>query len=257
MLLSRRGATMSKRRFHHQAFLLIFAPFLFLACQDTPTTPTSADSRLGESPVVSPAVIDGQASTEPQCKSLDSQTQCLGLKVVTYQDDITQNPLTTAEAQKNLDTINQLWGACNIQFTIDTFLEANPQEVGLSRSPAQTGELSAIRKTFEDPNNLLLVVTENWDRSGTLGATSANAWATLPGTFPSGIVMETGVATFGNIIAHELGHLLGLDHSNIKTDLMSPVIYDDSTQLPEPSCQTAQSVIREFWSQALRGSLSI
>jgi predicted Zn-dependent protease len=66
---------------------------------------------------------------------------------------------------------------------------------------------------------------------------SANAWTAMPGQTPSGAVLESRVADNANIIAHEVGHYLSLDHTSDQSNLMNPIIYDNSTTITEQQCQ--------------------
>jgi hypothetical protein len=176
---------------------------------------------------------------------------CLGVKYVAYESIAELPALSQEEARTNLASINRLWEKCDIFFHLAEYQSVRPADLGLNESPAESIEMTEIRKVFEDDARLLIVTTEDWNRTGTLGATGANAWTAMPGSFPYGVVLEQSVGTFANIIAHELGHYLGLDHSSDKTSLMSPLIYEDSVSLTAADCASARETIRDYWAQML------
>jgi hypothetical protein len=69
---------------------------------------------------------------------------------------------------------------------------------------------------------------------------------------PFGAILERPVASFANIIAHELGHYLNLYHVSDATDIMNPIIYSSSTKLTSSQCATARSAASFFWSKMYR-----
>ena len=174
------------------------------------------------------------------------------MKYVSYENDSGSAIVDQATTLANLQTINQLWGQCNIAFQIDTVQAVNPSQSGLEFSPANTSELDDIRSAYADNKTLLVVTTGTWNRSGSLGSTPANAWTAMPGGGPYGSVLEQPVGNYGNIVAHELGHYLNLDHVSDTSDLMNPIIYANSTSLYPSQCNTARSAANYFWTSMLR-----
>ncbi len=186
------------------------------------------------------------------CSSKDPQDFCIGLKYVVYKDS-DGNPLIDKQSSiKNTKKMNQIWSQCHIAFQIDEYLPADPNQYGLKFNTTDDSELDQIRKTFNDNSHFLVVTTGSWDRTGSLGNTAANAWTSVPGDNSYGVVLESPVGTFSNIIAHELGHYMNLFHVDDTTDLMNPIIYNDSTQLTQDQCDTARSAINQFWTAMLR-----
>lgn len=179
---------------------------------------------------------------------------CLGLKYVAYAVPEDNDPATVTERQalEDVQSVNRLWRQCDVAFEISEFDTVDPTEDGLPYDIASYGDLESIRQDFEVANALLVVTTGKWDRSGSLGETSANAWTALPGGAPYGAVLEQPVATFSNIIAHELGHYLNLSHVPDATDLMNPIIYATSSNLTAGQCRTARSAATYFWWRMLR-----
>jgi len=183
----------------------------------------------------------------------DRDSACLALKVVSYEAaSVGGTALSREQAQDDITAVNRIWDSCKIRFLLEIYQSAAPEPLGLTENPSNTGELPIIRRTLEDSERFLLVVTGAWNRAGSLGNTGANAWAAMPGNLPYGIIMEEAVATFGNIVAHELGHYLGLDHSSDSRNLMSPLIYDNSTELRAADCALAHSTLQTHWSAMLR-----
>ncbi|MGK5082624.1 matrixin family metalloprotease, partial [Bdellovibrionota bacterium FG-1] len=186
------------------------------------------------------------------CQSSDPQHLCVALKYVPYLDGNGAPVVTSAQAIANVTAINKVWAQCNIGFQIDEFVPANPKDFGFSFQTANLSELDPIRTAFDDDHTLLVVTTGTWNRSGTLGNTGANAWTNMPGSGPYGAILEQPVGTNANIVAHELGHYLNLDHVSNLPQLMNPIIYDTSTQLTATECATARSAVTGYWKKMMR-----
>jgi hypothetical protein len=217
--------------------------------QNPPATnvPNNPGGSTGGNPAaVAPALI-GES-----CKSSDPNHICLALKYIVYTDSSGRPSVTSTQAAANIKVINKIWNQCNIGFQIETYHQIEPSKHHLVFSTANIGDLDEIRSTFEDPDHLLVVTTGSWNRTGSLGHTSANAWTSLPGSTPYGAVLEASVGNFGNILAHELGHYLNLDHLSEATDLMNPIIYDNSTQLNQDQCNSARSTANSYWADMER-----
>lgn len=185
----------------------------------------------------------------PGCQGGDKT--CVALKYVVYNVD-GKAAVSPEQVTENLGKINANWAQCGIAFQVDKYEAINAEERSLTTNTADHSELDSIRKQLEDDDTLLLVTTGKWNRSGSLGNTGANAWASMPGENLYGVVMESSVGTFGNIIAHELGHYLGLPHASNTSQLMNPVIYDTSTKLTEGECATAHETIAGYWTHMQR-----
>ncbi len=177
----------------------------------------------------------------------DSAHPCMGLKYVVYKNTDGTPVMTQDDVISTVRAVNKVWSACNISFQVDQYLAANPVDYGLTFNTANDSELDSIRKAFQADGELLVATTGTWDRSGTLGNTGANAWTNMPGDGIYGVILESPVGTFGNIVAHELGHYLNLDHVSDQTDVMNPIVYDNSNQLTADQCSTAMAAINYYW----------
>jgi hypothetical protein len=168
-------------------------------------------------------------------------------------NDAEGNPVVSLDqAKQNLARINELWNPCPIHFELAQYLPVDPLQYHLQFRPADDSELDDIRGAFMVQDKLLVVTTGKWDRSGSLGNTGANAWTSMPGERFYGAVLESEVGTFSNIIAHELGHYMSLDHVRDSSDLMNPIIYDESIYLSKKQCRYALSTVEDFWKSTLR-----
>ncbi len=201
----------------------------------------------------------GAPAIGPDCRTGDATRYCLAVNYVVYRDPTSEEPVVSAaEAISNIEVMNSRWETCGIAFQIDRFQEVFAADYNLAFHTANNSELTAIRRAaFADTSSpidsLLVVTTGSWNRSGSLGATGANAWAQMPGgSGPFGVVLESTVGTYPNLIAHELGHSLNLDHGGGSGNLMNPIIYTTSTQLTESQCETARAAANRYWPGALR-----
>ena len=205
-------------------------------------------------PTVSPDPVPSPSPTTvgTACHGDNTQTFCVGLKYVVYSDSKQKPVVSEAEAISNLSTMNTIWSKCKISFQIDQYLPLDPTQHGLKFNTANDSELDQIRRKFDDGSHFLVVTTGSWNRSGSLGNTGANAWAAMPGDTIAGVILESPVGKYPNIIAHELGHYMNLDHAGDSTNLMSPIIYDTSTSLTTGQCSEAKNALKAYWKAMLR-----
>jgi hypothetical protein len=210
---------------------------------------TIATARAANPPAPAPAT---PPSVGPNCHSSSPDQICLGLKYVVYKDG-SGNPVESQQtAISNVQAINDVWKQCHVAFQIDQFQPVNPSDSKQSLDTANLSDLQPIRQDYASDNELVVVTTGKWDRSGSLGDTGANAWTAMPGDGPYGTVLESPVGDDSNVIAHELGHYLSLDHVNNEAQLMNPIIYNTSTQITDGECKAAQTTAHQFWSKMLR-----
>lgn len=185
--------------------------------------------------------------------SLGSGRLDLAVKYISYRGPNSSAVVTSSEAQGNVAGVNKLWSPCGIQFRLEAYEAVDPPSLDLSFDPRDLSELAGIRTTFSVPNELLLVTTGPWDRTGTLGTSPASAWTAMPApSGPFGTVIEASVGDFSTLIAHELGHYLGLSHVTDEADVMHAIIYSSSRNLTLDQCQLARSTIAAYWQPALR-----
>jgi hypothetical protein len=213
----------------------------------TPTSTATPDPTITPTPEPTSTPIVGAS-----CHTDDPNHLCLALKYVVYNDSKDTPVVNQQEAIANIKSINSVWNQCNVAFQIDQFLPVDPRDYGLVFNTANYGDLEDIRHEFEDDSTLLVVTTGNWNRNGSLGSTGANAWANMPGNDTLGVILESAVGTYPNLIAHELGHYLNLDHYSSSANLMNPIIYDTSSQLTSSQCNEARSAINYFWKKMKR-----
>jgi hypothetical protein len=222
-----------------------------------PSLLLGGDPVVGQSaPIPSGATADGPTSGPlpaigPSCQG--GSSICLALKYVSYVDPSDNAPIVSqSEAVANVQSINQLWNQCGVQFQMEKYLAAKPADYQLNFQTQSYAELDQVRTAFADNGEMLVVTTGTWDRSGTLGESTANAWTAMPGTGVHGTVLEEPVSGFANIIAHELGHYLNLVHVTDDTDLMNPIIFTDSAVLSSDQCSGTRTAAAFFWPQMYR-----
>ena len=201
---------------------------------------------------------DWMASDQPKfnapqnCHGEGTSRFCLALKYVVFADSEGSPAVAAPTVYADVSAMNRIWEQCKIHFQVDQLLSVDPQKYNLSFHSSENSDLDEIRRKFMDQSTLLVVTTGKWDRSGSLGSTGANAWTATPGESFYGVVLEAPVGDYPNIIAHELGHYLNLDHVSDTEQLMNPVIYDRSRQLTQSECQVAENAVQNYWGAMLR-----
>ena len=170
---------------------------------------------------------------------------CLGVRYVVYTDSSGKALSTKDQAAKNIAQVNQTWAQCGIEFQIDSYEEVDPGKFNLAYDSQAQNQLDQIRNTFNDGQSLLVVFTGPW-------GTVKNAWTSMPGSAPYGAVFESTVADYPQIVAHELGHYLGLDHVADNSNVMDAIIYPDSVQLTQDQCNLAQQTAQKYWKTMMR-----
>lgn len=189
------------------------------------------------------------------CRSRDSfytETLCLGVDYVTYREELEQDKEIENQILLQIEEVNRIWKVCEIQFQVDHHIPVDPAELQLNHRIAEFMELSEIRKLFATDSELLVVLTGKWDRSGSLGVQLANAWTTLPGDGLYGVIMERPMGMQPHLLAHELGHYLGLTHTDHGSELMYPIIYPNSITLTPDQCVSVRAAIQKHWQKMLR-----
>jgi hypothetical protein len=216
-----------------------------------PTPRSQNPSVAGDIPAPVP-VDSADGAIGESCRRDDPGRVCLAIKYVAFRDSVEKPTVTLDQAISNVKNINELWEQCNLGFQIESYFAVDPDKMGLKYALSNYSDLDKVREAFGEDNSLLVVTTGAWDRSGSLGSSSANAWTSLPDSGPFGAVLEKPVATYSNIIAHELGHYLNLLHTSDTNQLMNPVIYQRSRGIAERECSTARNTARSYWKRMLR-----
>jgi hypothetical protein len=181
----------------------------------------------------------------PSCASGDPDQICLGVKTVAYLEG-GQPQVTQEQTLASIAGMNATWAQCKIGFQLEQYEQANPSDHGLASGSAAASQTDAIRRAFTDASHLLIVVTGAW-------GTVKNAWTQLPGFDTHGAIFESSVADYPQIWAHEIGHYLSLDHAGDAMNVMSAIIYPNSTQLTSSQCDAARASATRDWAPMLRG----
>jgi hypothetical protein len=182
----------------------------------------------------------------------DPARLCIGLKYTVYVSGSDRPEELRQDAIESVLGANRIWSACEIAFQIDQFVPVDPKSYHLRFRTADYRELETIRRDFDDDRSFLVVATGDWDRHGSLGNTGANAWTNMPGDALHGAVLERWVSGIPNMLAHELGHYLSLDHTDDPRNLMYPQLFDDTEELTRTQCQSARWAAKHFWPKMLR-----
>ncbi|MCM2279904.1 MAG: M10 family metallopeptidase domain-containing protein [Oligoflexia bacterium] len=173
----------------------------------------------------------------------------LALKFVEYTDSAGKPVLSQEALAAMTEKMNGIFAPCGVRLVLEEVQNVEPTNFGLTYSLDSLSSLDRIRAQFDNPKQLVVVNTGEWNHNN---VGSANAWTTMPGESPSGAVIEAPVADFAEIVAHELGHYLSLDHVSDQSNLMNPVIYSSSRGLDAGQCEALRQSAQSDRAQALR-----
>ena len=229
--------------------LVILTSLMMLAGCAAPPREQQAPASLAASPAIftTPAQHGVDAAASPLKPEPRRERQLrLAVRFVSYLDRPGGPTASRALAHAFIERANEIYSSCGISFELEQYLAVRPRGVPFHLS--SMNDLDPTRARFDDPARLVIIDTGNWNHSR-MGA--ANAWTALPGNSPSGAVLEAAANDHAELIAHELGHYLNLDHVNDASNLMNPIIYHSSTRLNAGQCR----VIRDTALGAREASL--
>ena len=192
-------------------------------------------------PPVAGATTPGATS----CKSGDPDFQCIGLKMVSYLDDLGTAVITEEETRTLVQEMNSVWNPCKIGFQLENYQAVNPTSVGLKYDPYWQTEATSVRATFSDSQTFLVVAV------GVLSS-STIAVTQMPFSSPFGTLVEKNYAHNALTVGHELGHYMGLYHYRDSSNLMNPYIGTYTGGLQAGQCSTARATNSKYWPAMLR-----
>ena len=198
-----------------------------------------------------PAIPDTSAITSTStCVSDDPEHQCIGLKLVSYQDANGVPTLNEFDADHLVDGINDAWKPCNIAFQLEKYESVNPTSLGLTYSPNWKTDSTSIRAQFSDPTRFVVVAVGPWTNA-TIAVTQ------MPGNGPFGTLVSLKYAKNPLTVGHELGHYQGLYHLRNSKNLMNPYIGPNTLALSPKQCSIARNTNTKNWTQSLRRPASL
>lgn len=145
--------------------------------------------------------------------------------------------ISREEAETVFDKMSELWSPCNVRFVLEEFVTATAAELGVPYHPGGASDRYRLRQAFTDSKRAVYIVTGKWDRERDPKDNGSNAFSSVPGDGPQGIVLESWVAKSHRLLAHEFGHISGdLDDTDGDDDLMNHMVGIKNTKLSAEQC---------------------
>jgi hypothetical protein len=180
------------------------------------------------------------------CESNDPEVHCIGLKVVSFENQSGSPVLKESETLKLITEMNEVWKPCKVAFQLEKFQSLQPESVGLPYSPDWKRDSDSIRAHFDEDNRFLIVAVGPWTNS-------TIAVAQMPGNGPYGVLVSEKYAKNAYTVGHELGHYQGLYHLRNKRNLMNSYIGPFTSGLGSAQCSIARRTNLKYWQKMLRG----
>lgn len=216
---------------------------LFSGCNGTEGIAAGVNVSAGDSEVPPPQVRDPD-KTNPNLLVIAVKYVALD-----YASGSLGNP-SRADIETMLERASSVWAQCDIAFYLAKHETAKADTYGIDLTPSSFAALRSVRQVFDDGTYALVARVDNFINSSELG--SSNAYSTMPGSDPQGIVVEKVSQTSHMLMAHEFGHLVGgLGHTS-GTNLMNHFVSSSNTSLTSSQCSRARANIERYHSRWLR-----
>lgn len=228
------------------AFVLLFALLSLVVlsgCQSTEGNVAGATVSGGDSEVPPPEVRD-PASPNPNLL-------VIAVKYIALKDTAgAADSPARADVETMLAKVSSVWAQCDIAFFLAKYETAVADDYGIDMTPSSFSALREVRQVFDDGTYALVARVNDFVNSSELG--TSNAYSTMPGSEPEGIVVEKVSQTSHMLMAHEFGHLIGgLGHTT-GTNLMNHFVSPSNTPLTSSQCAKARATIESYHSRWLR-----
>ena len=158
-----------------------------------------------------------------------------------------------------LGGINQVWSQCGIEFLPARLANVSAGDLKVSYSPRSEGDLSAIAAALNPQgygNTLPLTIAGAWNINNNGWIISGLGWAFVR---PNHELDHIGAMVdakslqgpnAADLLAHELGHALSLQHATEESNVMIPEAHTLGKRFSVAQCEQArgftQSVLQRF-----------
>jgi hypothetical protein len=226
-----------------RSFTSVLTLILLSACG--PATNGNADGQTNPLQDANPDPNSSAQTYSSTCESDDPDFQCIGLKVVSFEDQGNHPVLKEVETLKLVSEMNDVWKPCKIGFQLEKYESLQPESQGLPYSPDWKRDSDTIRARFDENNRFLIVAVGPWTNA-------TIAVAQMPGNGPHGVLVSEKYAKNALTVGHELGHYQGLYHLRNRRNLMNSYIGPNTSGLGTAQCSFARKTNLRYWQKMLR-----
>ncbi len=163
------------------------------------------------------------------------------LQPVVFRNDATDAAPTGGSWSRRLTGSNTIWGKLGVSFN-----DASPVTIDnstLKTAGSDRAERDAIRASHSDASKVCVFLTDN-------DLADAGGGGTVGGGAPGGKIALSDRGTSDTLLAHELGHILGLDHPPAGADANTVMEPSSSINVDNPTRNTIGNYNRIVWPAA-------